>query len=236
MVPDPAPQLSGWVVPDTVRLRPAPGYEYAGFWRRSWAYVVDGLIVGVPFWIIAAPIIGSAVSSTNLSAIFAPGAYHIDPATGAYLPSASTVAAINAISNKVIPVFDLLGLAYTLVQGLYFAVLWSRRGASLGQELLNVQVRTQSDGTRISFKRAWLRVFGTFIAGLILDIGFIWAAFDKRKQGWHDKIAGTVVIKPSGPRTKPVSSWIVGVVILAILAGITAGTFFVGQLASLTLQ
>ncbi|HKF94921.1 MAG TPA: RDD family protein, partial [Gammaproteobacteria bacterium] len=33
-----------------------------------------------------------------------------------------------------------------------------------------------------------------------LGLGFLWIAFDKRKQGWHDKLAATVVVRPKGPR------------------------------------
>jgi len=39
------------------------------------------------------------------------------------------------------------------------------------------------------------RYFGNYVSGLILALGFIWIAFDKRKQGWHDKLAGTLVIR-----------------------------------------
>jgi len=40
-----------------------------------------------------------------------------------------------------------------------------------------------------------VRYVGYFISSLFLCLGFLWIAFDARKQGWHDKIAGTVVIK-----------------------------------------
>jgi uncharacterized RDD family membrane protein YckC len=45
--------------------------------------------------------------------------------------------------------------------------------------------------------RGLLRYVGFIIAALPLLIGLIWAAFDARKQGWHDKIASTVVIRPN---------------------------------------
>ena len=45
------------------------------------------------------------------------------------------------------------------------------------------------------------RYFGYFISGIPLGLGIIWIAFDRRKQGWHDKLAGTVVVrrKNAGP-------------------------------------
>ena len=51
-----------------------------------------------------------------------------------------------------------------------------------------------ADGTPISFGIAFLRAVGYLVSGALFNLGFIWVAFDKRKQGWHDKIAGTVVI------------------------------------------
>jgi uncharacterized RDD family membrane protein YckC len=51
-----------------------------------------------------------------------------------------------------------------------------------------------ADGAPISFGIAFLRAVGYLVSGALFNLGFIWAAFDKRKQGWHDKIAGTVVI------------------------------------------
>lgn len=39
------------------------------------------------------------------------------------------------------------------------------------------------------------RYFAYFVAMLPLFLGIVWVAFDKRKQGWHDKLAGTVVVK-----------------------------------------
>jgi uncharacterized RDD family membrane protein YckC len=220
-------------VPEDVRPRPAPGYEYAGFWRRFWAYLVDGLFVGIPFWIIAAPIVANAFAAAGFGILFQAGSYQIDPSTGSYVPTAATEAAINAMSGKVGPLFDLLFLAFSLIEGLYFAVLWSWRGASLGQELLGVEVRNQSDGRRISFLRGWLRVFGYFISGIFADLGFVWAAFDSRKQGWHDKIAGTVVVKPSGPRTSPAPRWLVALTVVAIVVAIVGLLIAASDISSL---
>jgi uncharacterized RDD family membrane protein YckC len=44
--------------------------------------------------------------------------------------------------------------------------------------------------------RALLRYVGLIISIVVLLLGVIWIAFDSRKQGWHDKIAGTVVVRP----------------------------------------
>jgi uncharacterized RDD family membrane protein YckC len=46
--------------------------------------------------------------------------------------------------------------------------------------------------------RSFLRYVGYWVVWITLFIGFIWVAFDGRKQGWHDKIAGTLVVRRSG--------------------------------------
>jgi len=48
------------------------------------------------------------------------------------------------------------------------------------------------------------RYFGYYISGIPLGLGIIWVAFDKRKQGWHDKLAGTVVVRMRKTGPKPV--------------------------------
>ena len=234
VIPEPAAvPRSGWIVPDDVRRRPAPGYEYAGFWRRAWAYLLDGLLVGIPFWIVATPIVANAFASAGISILFQPSSYQVDPSTGALVMTAATRAAVTAMSTTLGPLVDLLFLAFSLVEGLYFTVLWSWRGASLGQELLGVEVRTVADGQRISFVRGWLRIFGFFVDGVVLDLGFAWAAFDSRKQAWHDKIAGTVVVKRSGPRTTPAPRWIVALATGAILIAIGGFVVVVVEISSL---
>jgi uncharacterized RDD family membrane protein YckC len=78
---------------------------------------------------------------------------------------------------------------------LYFTLLWSYMGASLGQRLLGMRVVDATTGQRISFGKAALRWLGLIISFVVCFIGVIWVAFDARKQGWMDKIAGTVVVR-----------------------------------------
>jgi uncharacterized RDD family membrane protein YckC len=78
---------------------------------------------------------------------------------------------------------------------LYFTFLWSYMGASLGQRLLGLHVVDATTGQPISFGKAALRFLGLIISFFVCFIGVIWVAFDARKQGWMDKIAGTVVVR-----------------------------------------
>jgi uncharacterized RDD family membrane protein YckC len=85
----------------------------------------------------------------------------------------------------------------TIVGLVYFVALWAWRGQTVGMMPFNMKVVSVADGKNIDVMRALLRYVGFIIAAIPLLIGLIWAAFDSRKQGWHDKIAGTVVIRPN---------------------------------------
>ena len=85
----------------------------------------------------------------------------------------------------------------TLLGLIYFTGFWAWRGQTVGMMPFNMQVVGVADGKKIDVVRGLLRYVGFIIAIIPLFIGLIWAAFDSRKQGWHDKIASTVVIRPN---------------------------------------
>ena len=85
----------------------------------------------------------------------------------------------------------------TLVGLIYLVAMWAWRGQTIGMMPFNMKVVGVADGKNIDIFRGVLRYVGFIIAAIPLLIGLIWAAFDSRKQGWHDKIAGTVVIRPN---------------------------------------
>ena len=85
----------------------------------------------------------------------------------------------------------------TLLGLVYFAGIWAWRGQTIGMMPFNMQVVGVADGKKIDVFRGLLRYVGFIISVIPLFLGLIWAAFDPRKQGWHDKIAATVVIRPN---------------------------------------
>ena len=108
-----------------------------------------------------------------------------------------TGAQITTTTNGVVTV-NVVGNAYSTLIGLvYFIGFWAWRGQTVGMMPFNMQVVSVADGKKIDIVRALLRYVGFIIAAIPLLIGLIWAAFDARKQGWHDKIASTVVIRPN---------------------------------------
>ena len=83
----------------------------------------------------------------------------------------------------------LLGVAYYL----YF---WSSygHGQTLGNRALKIRV-VKTDGSELTLVDGLIRYVGRIISCIALFIGVIWVAFDPNKQGWHDKIAKTYVVK-----------------------------------------
>jgi uncharacterized RDD family membrane protein YckC len=79
----------------------------------------------------------------------------------------------------------------------YFVGFWAWRGQSPGMIPFNMRVVLADDGGKVDVVRALLRYVGLIISFVVLLLGVIWIAFDRRKQGWHDKIADTVVVRPS---------------------------------------
>ena len=77
----------------------------------------------------------------------------------------------------------------------YFIGFWSYWSATPGQRLFKLRVADANTMQPIGPGKAVLRYIGLIIAFIVCFIGVIWVAFDPRKQGWQDKIAGTVVLQ-----------------------------------------
>ena len=195
---DPPPVRSGWVLPPEVVVGPAPGYAYVGFWRRFGAFLIDALILAIPTWALMFAVLLGPLTSQSFQFFYGPGRFITDPATGRRVLDPAAFEALQASLAGMLQWILLMGVLILLLQMLYHAALWSRYGGTLGQLALGIQVRSELDGSRISFGRACLRFIGFLVSTWALYIGLIWVAFDPRKQGWHDKIAGTVVIRRVG--------------------------------------
>jgi uncharacterized RDD family membrane protein YckC len=74
-------------------------------------------------------------------------------------------------------------------------LFWRFRGATPGKMLVKAKIVKAEDLGPPSTGRLIGRFLAYFISIVPVFLGFLWIAFDKRKQGWHDKIAGTVVVR-----------------------------------------
>ena len=84
-----------------------------------------------------------------------------------------------------------VGLIFNLA---YCVGFWTWRGQTPGKMVMRIKI-VKTDGSPIGIVGAILRWVGYFVSTIILLIGYIMIAWDSKKQGLHDKIAGTVVIK-----------------------------------------
>ena len=133
-------------------------FEYAGFWQRAVALLIDWLIVVV----IAMPII---------------------------------VVTFGAAYFSLDPVRRSGDLAIAAVVGAIIVGFWRYCGATPGKLAVGVRIVDAATGGPPSTLRLVIRLLCYVVSALPFYLGFLWAAFDRRKQGWHDKIAGTVVIQ-----------------------------------------
>jgi uncharacterized RDD family membrane protein YckC len=146
-------------------------YRYGGFWRRWVALLIDKFILYIMYLILI---------MLELR-IFPPSPYSRHPdiqagiggnMTGRYLLGHCLISMIISMA--------------------YFTYFHGAIGQTPGKILLKLQV-VGTTGKRLTYGIAFLRWIGSIISSLPLFLGFLWVAFDSRKQGWHDKIAGTVV-------------------------------------------
>ena len=143
---------------------------------------------------------GTATAQATLAAPPAnlPEAYSYPRATfwermGAGFLDLVLVGLISIVIHRPPPVMFLVALVY-------FVGLWTWRGTTVGGVVLGLKVVRQ-DGERLTFLVALVRAFAGAFSLIFLFLGFLWIAWDKEKQAWHDKIAGTVVIRL--PRAVP---------------------------------
>jgi len=139
--------------------------EKVGFFPRLVAYIIDDIIVVVGIWIVFA--------------IFGLSGY----ATG----QATTEAAFGVLS--------VIGLIIAVVWTVgYFIFFWSTRGQTPGKMIMGIKI-VPTDGGPVTVGKAILRLIGYAVSAIVVYLGFLWVLWDKDKQGWHDKIAKTYVVK-----------------------------------------
>lgn len=158
------------------------GHEYAGYWRRYGAYLLDMVILYICFFI-------SLIAVTVIAAI-----------------GSSTDSRGSAFSSIVLLLYFPALFLFVI---LFFAFFESSGAQASPGKMAVGMIVVDMDGNRISFGRAVARQFLKIVSAIILGIGFIMCGFTEKRQGLHDMIAGTLVVmkKPvyfieprSGPR------------------------------------
>jgi len=85
-----------------------------------------------------------------------------------------------------------------------FVVLWRKLGATPGKMAIGASIVDARTGGAPSVGQCVIRYIGYYVSLLGLFLGYFWVGIDARKQGWHDKMAGTVVVRRRGGTTRPV--------------------------------
>ena len=96
------------------------------------------------------------------------------------------------ISDQVADYWNLL-ISYVL-PALAIIIFWFYKSATPGKMAVSAKIVDAKTGNRPGARQCIVRYLGYYLSTLPLCLGLIWVAFDPRKQGWHDKLAGTVVV------------------------------------------
>ncbi|MBN1887608.1 MAG: RDD family protein [Thermoflexales bacterium] len=144
--------------------------QYASFGKRVIAYTIDsfivGLIAGIP---MACLIVTIPMAAMNMS---------------------EELAIIVGILASLIAVFWAV-----IASVLYFAIMWSRTGQTLGKKWLGIKVLT-AEWIPPTFWRAVGRAtIGYWLSDAVFGLGFLWMLWDDYQQCWHDKLFTTYVIE-----------------------------------------
>ncbi len=145
--------------------------RYAGFFSRGAAYVLDRTITfGIAFVVFV--VIDYFVNLFGIEQ---------------WLENLSEDAMLNAVLALLL---STLGI-YLLISIVYNVTFWLLSGQTPGKRVLGLRVM-RKDGTRLKLGNALRRQVGYWISA-IFYLGFLWILVDNKRQGFHDKIAGTIV-------------------------------------------
>lgn len=141
--------------------------QYAGFWYRALAYLVDSwllmLVVGAVFALMS-----GWEYYTGWDYVYMEGEWR-----GGRI--------VDFLVTWVLP-------------GVITILFWEYKLATPGKMLVSARIVDATTFEAPGPQQWIIRYLGYFVSLLPLGLGFLWIAFDPRKQGWHDKLAGTVVI------------------------------------------
>lgn len=102
----------------------------------------------------------------------------------------------------------------------YVSMMTTKLGGTIGKLLTGIEI-VNLEGKRISFWRAFFRnVIGYSVSGMALWLGFIWIAVDKERRGWHDMMAGTMVVEKRKSGAVAGVIGLIGIIVMIVLMGI----------------
>lgn len=100
----------------------------------------------------------------------------------------------------IIAILDAGGEFWLIVLAAYGALMWKIKGTTIGGLVCGLKV-VRRDGAEINWDTAIVRALGCFLSMIVVGLGFLWIVFDEDRQAWHDKIAGTLVVRAPRPES-----------------------------------
>lgn len=111
-------------------------------------------------------------------------------------PIAMAIYGIDEVMNNESLVMGVPGVFIDYVLPAAVVILfWVYRQATPGKMLISARIVDADTGEKPSTGRLIIRYLGYYLSFVILCLGFLWVIWDKRKQGWHDKMANTMVVR-----------------------------------------
>jgi uncharacterized RDD family membrane protein YckC len=152
--------------------------QYAGFWSRAAARVIDVAVILAVLNVVY--LLDRLGAGAGLWAGIETG----DAGVG--------FSAVNVLR----------GAFFLFFPAFYYVYLHGAYGQTFGKMALRIKV-VNEDGTPLDYRKSFLRWLGYFLCDLTFYIGYLWAAFDHRKQGLHDKLCSTLVVRIDQPPHVP---------------------------------
>lgn len=155
------------------------GPQYAGFWLRFIAVLIDSIILGI-MGQVAGSMVQTMVFPDSISRLaqMRENPEALDPQMITFL----------------LQMMGVMFLVGTVLGIVYDVVFISRYAATPGKLAVGVRIE-RADGSRLSLGRIIGRYFGRMLSGLVLCVGYLIAAFDDQKRALHDYLCDTRVVK-----------------------------------------
>ncbi len=163
-------------------LAPQEALPVPGHFARAGAFVLDGALVAVAMFVIefALGVVLLVLASADVIPSLDQHPFFVSPA-----PEVFSYPPVVAVRAAVVG----LGLAY-------LPWFWARGGQTPAMSFLGMRVARSDTLGDIGFRVAIVR-FVALVVSVVSVVGILWTFFDPRRRGWHDIVAGTVVIAES---------------------------------------
>jgi len=145
---------------------------YGGFFRRLAAFILDQVLLALLYTVIF--LVGAKILGIDLMPLLS---FRSSYGQNDFLPLLLSYYGMTTILNMT-----------------YFTYFHGTTGQTPGKKLFGLKV-VLTDGRPVPPGIAFLRWVGYFVSAIFLYLGYLWVIVDRKKQAWHDKIAGTVVIR-----------------------------------------